>query len=58
MKTSVIIGMMSEIAMKAKILRNRLKKSPEMVVEILKDIERLEEEMLLCVVNFERQIDR
>ena len=44
--------------MKAKILRNRLKKSPEMVVEILKDIERLEEEMLLCVVNFERQIDR
>lgn len=58
MNISVIIGMMAEISMRAKILKQKLKKSPETVVEILGDIESLEEEMLVCIANFERQINR
>ena len=48
------MGMMAEIAMKAKILRERLQKSPGSVFEILGKLERLEEEMVLCLFELER----
>lgn len=37
---------MAEILMKAKLLRNKLKENPSLLVEILKSIEILEEEMI------------
>jgi len=46
--------MMAEIAMKAKILQEKLKKSPGSVFEILGKLERLEEEMVLCLFELER----
>jgi len=49
-----VFGMMAEIAMKAKILRERLRKSPGSVFEILVKLERLEEEMVLCLFELER----
>lgn len=52
-KRAVIIGTMAEISMKAKLLKERLKKHPELVVEILDYIDLLEIEMLLCLSEFE-----
>ncbi len=49
---AIIIGTMAEICMKAKILREKLKKNPNSIVDILKSIENLEEEMILCVEKF------
>jgi hypothetical protein len=43
---SVFVGVLAEISMKAKILRQRLKKEPESVEKILAQIERLEDELL------------
>jgi hypothetical protein len=51
---SVLLGMMAEIAMKAKMLREKLKNKPESVFEILVETERLEEEMVLCLFEFEK----
>jgi hypothetical protein len=45
--------MMSEICMKAKILREKLKRDPESAPEVFKSIESLESEMILCVSKFE-----
>lgn len=46
--------MMAEIAMKARILREKLKNRPESVFEVLGKLERLEEEMVLCLFEIER----
>jgi hypothetical protein len=46
--------MMAEIAMKAKILRERLRKSPESVLEVLGKLERLEGDMVFCLFELER----
>lgn len=46
--------MMAEIAMKAKILRERLRKNPGSVFEILVKLKRLEEETVLCLFELER----
>jgi hypothetical protein len=52
-KSNVVLGMMAEIAMKAKLLKKRLKDDPNCVVEVLRKIDVLEEEMLVCLVEFE-----
>lgn len=44
--------MMSEICMKAKILREKIKKQPHKFNEIIENLESLEEEMVLCVEKF------
>lgn len=49
---SVFVGILAEISMKAKILRQRLKKEPDAVEEILAKIERLEDELLEAVGFF------
>lgn len=46
--------MMAEIAMKARILKKRLKDDPNSVVDILRKIDVLEDEMLVCLVEFEK----
>jgi hypothetical protein len=46
--------MMAEIAMKARILREKLKKNPDSVFEVLGKLEFLEEEMILCLFEFEK----
>lgn len=43
---SVFLGVIAEISMKAKILRERLKKNPESVEQIIGQIEALEDELL------------
>ena len=58
MKRSLIIGMMAEIAMKAKLLKQKLKKNPESIVDILKSIDVLERDMAICMVKFEDAIAR
>ncbi len=52
----MVLGMMAEIAMKAKILRKKLSDDPNAVVEILSKIDRLEEEMLFCLEEFEKSL--
>jgi len=51
-KRAIVIGIMSEICMKAKILRDKLKKNPDLVEELLESLESLEEEMVVCVNKF------
>ena len=46
--------MMAEIAMKAKILKKRLREDPNSVVEILRLIDKLEDDMLVCLEEFDR----
>lgn len=46
MKSAQIIGMMAEVLIKAKILKNRLKKNPSLLTEILNKIDILEQEMI------------
>ena len=50
--------MMAEIAMKAKLLKQKLKKNPESIVDILKSIDVLERDMAICMVKFEDAIAR
>lgn len=58
MKRSVIIGMMAEIAMKSKLLKQRLKEDPEAIFDILRSIDVLERDMAICMVKFEDAIAR
>lgn len=50
--------MIAEIAMKARLLRARLKKDPDSVVEVAMRLDVLEHEMFLCMVEFEDLISR
>lgn len=52
MDNSVFIGVLSEISMRAKILRERLRDDPDSVFDILPSIERLEDELLMAISNF------
>ena len=45
MEKAVLFGVMDEILMKAKILRERLKSNPDSVQQILEQIEKLEDEL-------------
>lgn len=56
MKRTVVIGMMAEIVMKAKILRKKLSDNPNDIVEILCKINRLEDDMLFCLEEFEKSL--
>ena len=58
MKTPVVIGMMSEICMKAKMLRNKLKDDPDSVREVHFALDRLEEDMVECLAEFESSMTR
>lgn len=51
MEKSIFFGVLAEISMRAKILRERLKKDPDSVEEVISKIEGLEDE-LLEVVSF------
>lgn len=53
MEQSVFVGVLAEIAMKAKILKEKLKNDPGSVFDVLYSIERLEDELLLSISNFE-----
>lgn len=46
MKSAEILGMMAEVLMKAKLLRQKLKKNPNLLVEILNSMDSLEDEMV------------
>ena len=48
--------MMAEIVMKAKILRKKLSDNPNDIVEILCKINRLEDDMLFCLEEFEKSL--
>lgn len=52
-KRSILLGIMSEICMKAKILHQKLRNDPNTAEEIFAVLDDLEEEMLLCVSKFE-----
>lgn len=56
MKTSVVLGMIAEIAMKAKILRQKLRSDPKMVKEVHKSLDLLEFEMFMCMLEFEKSM--
>lgn len=45
--------MMAEVAMKARLLRARLKKDPDSLSEVLIRLDALEQEMFLCMIEFE-----
>ena len=55
MEKSVFVGVLAEISMRAKILKSKLKDSPNSVQEILFAIERLEDELLEAIFNFDSQ---
>ena len=55
MEKSVFVGVLAEISMRAKILKSKLKDSPDSVQDILFAIERLEDELLEVIFNFESQ---
>lgn len=57
MEISVILGMIAEVAMKARLLRERLKKCPESVSEVSVRLDVLEQEMFLCMIEFEDAMD-
>jgi len=46
---NVILGMMEEIRMKARMLREKLKENPQDLSEIISKTRVLEEEMILCL---------
>jgi hypothetical protein len=48
----VFIGVLSEISIKAKILRARLKEHPDSVEDVIGRLERLEEDLLRAVCDF------
>jgi hypothetical protein len=50
--------MMAEIAMKSKLLKQRLKEDPEAIFDILRSIDVLERDMAICMVKFEDAIAR
>jgi len=50
---SIFIGVLSEISMRAKILKDKLREDPNSVFEVLSSIEKLEDELLLVVSNFD-----
>ncbi len=52
MEKSVFFGVLAEISMRAKILRERLRKEPESVEEVIFKIEGLEDELLEAVSFF------
>jgi hypothetical protein len=52
-KRSILLGIMSEICIKAKILHQKLKNDPDAAEEVFTILDALEEEMLLCVSKFE-----
>lgn len=53
MEVSVVLGMIAEVAMKARLLRERLKKNPDSVSEVSIRLDALEQEMFLCMIEFE-----
>jgi len=55
-KRSILLGIMSEICIKARILGEKLKKNPDMAHEIFELMDALEEEMLACAAKFESQL--
>jgi uncharacterized coiled-coil DUF342 family protein len=46
---TVILGMMEEIRMRARMLRQKLRESPQKVSEIIEKTKMLEEEMINCL---------
>lgn len=52
MNKAVFFGVLAEISMKARILRERLKSSPESVDDILRQICRLEDELMGAIGRF------
>jgi membrane-bound lytic murein transglycosylase MltF len=53
-----LLGMIAEVAMKARMLRAKLKKDPDSVVEVATRLEALEQEMFLCMVEFDEIVPR
>lgn len=46
--------MMAEIVMKARLLRQKLRKNPAKVVEVHKSIDKLENEMVACLLKLDK----
>lgn len=53
----MFIGVLSEISMKAKMLRSRLEDDPDAVEEVILRLETLEEDLLKAVWEFGRADD-
>lgn len=54
METAVLLGMIAEITMKAKMLRQKLRSNPKKVKEIHKSLDLLEFEMFVCMLEFDK----
>jgi hypothetical protein len=48
---NVVLGMMEEIRMRARILRQKLRESPQDISEIIAKTKILEEEMIICLAE-------